>query len=82
MRGRAAHIEIVDGSAVVGPAGNGAEEEELFERKFTLENVALRETEFALEIERGEDLLSMMMSLMLGACSAMVLMTLSPKVLR
>jgi len=54
----------------------------LFERKFTLENVALRETEFALEIKRGEDLLVNDDVLMLGACSAMVLMTLSPKALR
>jgi len=28
----------------------------LFERKLALENIALREAEFALEIERGEDL--------------------------
>src|SRR5216683_2990304 len=56
MRGGAAHIEVADRRAVVGPAGNGAEEEKLFERKFALKNVALREAEFALEIERGENL--------------------------
>ena len=52
MSGRAAHIEVVDRSAIVGPAGYGPQEEKLLQRKFTLEDVALSETEFALEIER------------------------------
>src|SRR5712692_4245891 len=56
MRGGAAHIKMVDWGAVVGPAGDGAQEEKLFEREFTLEDVALGEAEFTLEIERGEDL--------------------------
>src|SRR5258708_4494506 len=56
MRGGTAHIEVIDRGAVVGPAGNGAEEEELFEGKLALKNIALGETEFAFEIERGEDL--------------------------
>src|SRR5258708_34580671 len=56
MRGGTAHIKVADGGAVVGPAGDGTEEEELFEGKLALENVALREAEFALEIERGENL--------------------------
>ena len=56
MRGGPAHIKVVDGRAVVSPTGNGAEEEELFEGKFALKNVALREAEFAFEIERRKDL--------------------------
>src|ERR1700733_12031093 len=56
MRCGAAHVEIVDRRAVVGPSGNGTQEEKLFEREFTLKNVALREAKFAFEIERREDL--------------------------
>src|ERR1700680_2213289 len=56
MRGGAAHIEIVDRGAVVGPAGNGGEEEKLFQGELALEDVALRQAEFALEIKWGEDL--------------------------
>src|SRR5258708_5455491 len=56
MRGRAAHIKVVDGSAIVGPSGYGAKKKELLERKLALKNIALREPEFALEIKRGEDL--------------------------
>src|SRR5260370_35458603 len=56
MRGGAAHIKVADRGAVVGPTGDGAEEEKLFERKLALKNVALSEAEFALEMERGEDL--------------------------
>ena len=56
MRGGAAHIKVVDRSAVVGPAWNGTKEKKLLEGKLALENVALREAEFALEIERRENL--------------------------
>jgi len=56
MRGGTAHIEIVDRGAVVGPAGDGAEKEKLFQGEFALKDVALREAEFAFEVERGEDL--------------------------
>src|SRR5579859_1927523 len=56
MRGGAAHIKVVDGSAVVSPAGNRAEEKELLKRKLALKNIALRKAEFALEVERSEDL--------------------------
>ena len=56
MSGGTAHIEVVDWGAVIGPAGDGAEEEKLLEGEFTLEDIALRQAEFALEIERGEDL--------------------------
>src|SRR5207302_1945724 len=56
VRGRTAHIEVADGRAVVGPDGDRTKEEKLFERKLALENIALREAELALEIERGEHL--------------------------
>src|ERR1700733_3392901 len=56
MRGGAAHVESVDRRTVVGPAGHGAQEEKLFEREFALKDVALRESEFAFEIERRENL--------------------------
>ncbi len=56
MRGRAAHIKLVDGSAVVRPTGDRTKEKELLEREFALENISLREAELALEIERRENL--------------------------
>ena len=77
--GRSTHIEVADGCAVVGPAGDRAKEEKLFERKLALENIALREAELALEIERREHLAPDDDVFDVGAYSAMVLMTLSPK---
>src|SRR5260370_5202434 len=56
MRARAAHIKVMDGSAIVGPSGYGAKKKELLERKLALKNIALGEAEFALEVERGQDL--------------------------
>src|ERR1700722_10402840 len=56
MRRGTAHVEIVDWSAVIGPAGDGAKEEKLFEGEFALEDVALCESEFSLEVERCEHL--------------------------
>ena len=56
MRGGAAHIEVVDGRAVVGPSRDRTEEKKLLEGELTLENIALREAELALEVERRENL--------------------------
>jgi len=56
MRGGTTHIKVVDGRAVISPAGDGTEEKELLEGELTLENIALRETELALEVERRENL--------------------------
>ena len=56
MRCGAAHIEVADGSAVTGPACYRAQEEQLFERKFALENVAFCQANAALDIERRLDL--------------------------
>src|SRR5260370_34611677 len=56
MRGGTAHIEIADRSAIVGPAGNGAQEKKLLERELALKDIALGEAELALEIERRENL--------------------------
>src|SRR6202158_3763681 len=52
MRRRSAHIQIIDGSAVVGPAGHRPKKEKLLERKLALKNVALRKSKFALQIKR------------------------------
>ena len=41
MRGGAAHIEVVDRRAVVGPAGNGAEEERAAREKARPEKYCL-----------------------------------------
>jgi len=56
MGGGTAHIEVIDRGAIVGPTGDGTEEEELFQGEFTLEDVALGEAEFAFEIKRRENL--------------------------
>jgi len=79
MRGGPAHIEVMNGRAVVRPSGDGTEKEKLFKRKLALKNVALRKSEFALEVERSQDLTSDDNVFDVGAYSAMVLMTLSPK---
>src|SRR6266404_1012645 len=56
MRSGTAHIKVVDRSAIVSPPRNWAEKEKLFEGEFALEDVALGQAEFALEVERREDL--------------------------
>src|SRR5437868_13442151 len=56
MRSGAAHIEVVDGGAVVSPTGYGTKKEELFERQLALEDVALCQAELALEVKRRENL--------------------------
>src|ERR687889_550111 len=56
VRGRAAHVEVADGRAVLRPAGRGPQEEELFEGEFALKDVALGESEVALDVERRQNL--------------------------
>jgi len=58
MRGGAAHIKVLDGSAIAGPSGDGAKEEKLFERKFSLENIAFGEADLLFDVEWREDLLA------------------------
>src|SRR5580700_8322532 len=57
MRGRSAHVEILDRRAILSPAWHGPQEEELFERKLSLEDVSLGQSPLALEIEWSDDLL-------------------------
>src|SRR3984885_7007605 len=57
MRGRAAHVKILDGSAEARVSRCGTQEEELLEREFALEDVAFAQTPLAFEIERSYDLL-------------------------
>src|SRR5205807_6077585 len=56
MRGGAAQVQAADGRAVARPSGERAQEEELRQRHRALENVAAREPETALQVERREDL--------------------------
>src|SRR5579864_6137730 len=58
VRRGSAHIEVLDRCAVLRPPGDGPQEEQLFEGKFTLEDVALAQAPLALEIERRDDLRS------------------------
>jgi len=55
MRGGAAEVEAADGSAVVGPAGDGAEGKKLVEGHGSLHDIAAREAEGPLQVahERG-----------------------------
>src|SRR5712692_11432 len=56
MGGGAAEVQALDGSAVPRVAGDGPEREELGRSHRALENIAAREIEDALEIERGQHL--------------------------
>src|SRR3954467_6348737 len=56
MRRRAAHIQIVNGSAVLRPARYGPQKEQLLERQFTLKDIAFRQAELALDIQRRQHL--------------------------
>src|SRR5215210_5968592 len=56
MGRRAAHVEALYRRLVLRPAGRGAEEKELLERQFTLEDVPFGQTEVPLDVERREDL--------------------------
>src|SRR2546428_8706711 len=51
MGRRAAHVEAVDWRFVLGPAGRGAQEEQLLERQLALADVALRQTPDALQVQ-------------------------------
>ena len=58
MRGRAAHVQFFNGSAVTRPARGGTQEEKLLERKFALKDVAFGEAGLAFDIQRSDELLS------------------------
>src|SRR5207245_6170726 len=56
VRLRAAHVEVLDRRAVLRPARDRTEEEELLERQLALEDVPFGEAELAVEIEGREHL--------------------------
>ena len=56
MRRGTAHVKIPDGRAILGPTRRGPQKEELFERQLSLKNIAFRETELSLNIERRQHL--------------------------
>src|SRR5215204_463890 len=56
MRRRTAHVKVFDRRAILRPARCGSQEEELLERQFALENVSLRQSKLAFEIERRQHL--------------------------
>src|SRR5687768_8623610 len=56
MRRRPAHVQAIDRRRVARPAGNRAQEEQLLERQFTLEDVAFGQTEHALDVKRRQHL--------------------------
>src|SRR5579862_6538423 len=57
MRGRTAHVEILNRSSILRPPRHWAQEKKLFQRKLALEDVALAQSPLALEIEWGDYLL-------------------------
>ncbi len=79
MRGRSAHIEVLDRRPKPRLSRDWAQKEKLLKRKLALKNIALAQAPLALQIERRKDLLCRMMFLKLGACSAIVSITLLPK---
>ena len=56
MRGRSAHVQVLDRRAVLRPARDRTQEEKLLERKLALEDVAFGQAELAFEVERRDDL--------------------------
>ena len=56
MGAGAALIQPLDRRAIVGPAGDGTQKEELFEGELTVEDVALGQAHRLLEIPRCNDL--------------------------
>src|SRR5216683_2895143 len=56
MRRRTANVEVLDWRPELRPPCDGAEEEQLLQRKLTLKNVAFAEAELALKIKRRDHL--------------------------
>src|SRR5687767_13396296 len=56
MRGRAAHVKVLDWRTILRPTGSGAQGEKLLQSQLTLEDVSFRQPKFAFEIERRYDL--------------------------
>src|ERR1700735_870075 len=54
--GGTAHVEILDGGAVLRPACHRTQEEKLLQRKLALKNVSLAQSPFAFQIKRCDHL--------------------------
>src|SRR6266446_1875029 len=56
MRGRSAHVEILNWRAILGPARRRPQKEKLFQTQFALKDISFRQTKLAFEIERRQNL--------------------------
>src|SRR5687767_4076916 len=56
MRRRAAHVQISDGSLVLGPTRRRSQKEKLLKCQLALEDISFRESKVALEIKRSQHL--------------------------
>ena len=54
MRGRSAHVEVLDRRAELRPSRHRPQEEELLQRELALEDVAFAQSELAFQIERRD----------------------------
>ena len=54
MRARAAHVESLEGAAVVAVSEHGPGREELIERQLPVKDVATGQAKFSLQIQRGK----------------------------
>src|SRR5208282_4577077 len=54
---RSAQVQVVDWSAIIGPARHGPQEEKLLERKLALKNISLRQSKFLFQVVRRQHLL-------------------------
>src|SRR5215471_3298599 len=55
---RATHVKVLDRGAILRPSRHGTEKEQLFEREFSLKDIAFTQPEFPLQIERCQHLLA------------------------
>src|SRR5688572_13434662 len=56
MCGGAAHVQVSNRSSVLSPSRRRTKKEQLLQRQFALEDVALRQSPLAFEVERRDDL--------------------------
>src|ERR1700678_3710609 len=56
MRGRAAHVKLLNRRAIARPSRRGTQKEKLLERKFALKNISFGQSSRALDIQRRDEL--------------------------
>src|ERR1700751_4053405 len=56
MRRRSAHVQTLNRRFVIRPTRHRPQKEQLFQRKFALKNVALRQPELPLQVQRRQNL--------------------------